>query len=84
MTYKYSKEDKKPSKFIKKLVKEEIEDDGSKPDPDQDVEEFLNETDEVSNEETETPEHREERKKELQRRRMESTSKRAIFYPSDY
>jgi len=74
----------KPSKVIKKLVKKEIDETGAKPDPSQDIDQVLNQTDEDLNKETETPEHKEERKQELRDRRMQSTGKRAIYYPKGY
>jgi len=92
LTYKYSKEDKKPSKFIKKLVKEEIDETGAKPDSNQNIKEELIESREEILKKTETPEDKEERKQELENRkrerlnnRMEPRTKRAIYYPKgDY
>ena len=77
MTYKYSKK----SKELERWEEEERKEETTRPDPNQNIQEVLNETDEEINKKTETPEHREERKQELQRRRMQSTGKTAIYYP---
>ena len=64
-------------------MKEEIDETGAKPNPDQNIEKELEESDEEIQKKTETHEHREERKRELQERRMQSTGKRAIYYSGD-
>ena len=82
MIYTHSKKNTE----LEKLENERREQDTSRPDPNQDVEEILNETQEEKRKKAETPEEKEERKQELERRKMErgtQSTKRAIYYPGD-